>query len=395
MNFQEVTSSESKKFIQENIEKPVEEILLGAKKYPLLNIPILVAQIEGKNKAKKKLPSWYKNENIIYPVKLSMEQCSSESTAHYKASLLNGNALIDLTGGFGVDCTAFAEKIKQVFYIEQNAELAQIAAHNFNVFEKKNITVYNAKTEDFISDFHEPVDWIFIDPARRKEGNKVFRLSDCEPDILALKKPLFKISKQILIKTSPLLDLDMALRELEFVKEIHIVAVDNECKELLFVLGRESCEPEIVAVNIRKETTLDVFRFTRKEESEAQVQYQLPMEYLYEPNAAVLKAGAFKSIALKEGLFKLNPSSHLYTSNAYKENFPGRSFRILDRLKYSKKELLAALPEGKANITVRNFPDSVESIRKKTGVKDGGTIYLFATKDLDDKPVILLTEKIH
>jgi hypothetical protein len=397
MNFSEILSPEAQKFIQENSSTPVEELVLRSKKYPTLNIPLLVSQIEGKNKAKKKLPSWWACEKIIYPVKLSMEQCSSELTAAYKASLLSGDTLVDLTGGFGVDCAAFAEKMKKVIYVERNAELAAIATHNFGVLKKNNIEVLNTVSEDFISNFIYRSDWIFIDPARRKEGSKVFRFADCEPDVLKLQKALFKMSDRILIKTSPLLDIDQAVKELGYVKEIHVLAVDNECKELLFILeeAAKKTEPEIIAVNIRKEIIKDAFQFNRKKESEAEVKLSLPLQYLYEPNAAILKAGAFKSIAVATGLYKLNASSHLYTSGEYQESFPGRAFRILKIVKYSKKEILPELPEGKANITTRNFPDTVEDIRKKTGIKDGGSVYLFATKDLYDKPVILLTEKIN
>lgn len=395
MNLEEITSPSAKKFIQENTEAPVEELLLRAGKYTGLNIPLLVTQIEGKQKAKKKLPSWYHSPEVIYPVKLSMEQCSSETTAAYKTSLVSGDTLIDLTGGFGVDSMAFAGKMKNIFYIEQNQELCEIAAHNFKVFHKENVTVVNARTEDFITAPLSKADWIFLDPARRKSGSKVFRLADCEPDILALKTRLFEISNRILVKTSPLLDLDIALKELQQVSEIHVIAVENECKELLFLMEPGASETRIIAVNIRKDNTLETFRFTRNMEREAIVRFHLPQDYLYEPNAAILKAGAFRSIAAERNLFKLNASSHLYTSATYDENFPGRSFKILKTIKYSKKEILQELPEGKANITARNFPDSVELIRKKTGLKDGGSFYLFATKDLHDKPVILLTEKIH
>lgn len=393
MNFQEINSPEAKRFIQENLHTPVEELLLSAHKFPFLNIPLLVSQIEGRNKAQKKLPTWYHSEEVIYPVKLSMEQCSSEITASYKASLVSGNILIDLTGGFGVDSFAFAKKVRNVFYIEGNEELSEIAAYNFKIFHQENIEIFPTRAEDFISSYKDGVDWIYLDPARRREGNKVVRLSDCEPDLLSLKKSLFKLSDQILVKTSPLLDLDIALKELEFVREIHVIAVENECKELLFILDQHTKEPEIIAVNFRK-NEWEKFRFHRSFENSVSVPYHKPWNYLYEPNAAILKAGAFKSIAAKTGLLKLNINSHLYTSEHLLKNFPGRSFKLLKTIKYSKKEILAEVPEGKANITVRNFPDSVELIRRKTGLKDGGDCYLFATRDLHNKPIILLTEKI-
>ncbi len=397
MNFFEITLPQARKFIEDNLQIPVEELLLSGKKYPGLNIPLLVAQIEGKQKAKKKLPSWFQSADIIYPVKLSMEQCSSEITAAYKASLLSGTSLIDLTGGFGVDSAAFSERMSKVIYVERNTELSEIAAHNFRVLKKENVEIVNKNTEDFISINSTSFDWIYIDPARRKEGSKVFRFADCEPDILKLQQELFKISNHIMIKTSPLLDIDQAVKELGYVREVHVVAADNDCKELLFILNKEQekSEPEIIAINIRKENIKDEFRTSRKKEHESEVKYSIPQAYLYEPNVAVLKAGAFKSIAATEHLGKLHPNSHLYTSDQLKLDFPGRIFRLLKTIKYSKKEILEEIPEGKANITVRNFPNTVEEIRKKTGLKDGGSKYLFATTDLNDKPIILLTEKIN
>ncbi len=396
LNFQDISSPEAQKFLQENKNTPVEELLLRAKKYPHLNIPLLVAQIEGRGKAQKKLPSWFNSKEVIYPVKLSMEQCSSEQTATYKASLISGNTLIDLTGGFGVDCAAFANKIETVIYVERNPELAAIAEYNFNVFKKNNIEVVNTDSEKFISNFTSLADWIFIDPARRKEGSKVFRFSDCEPDILTLQKILFSKTQRILIKTSPLLDIDLAVKELGYVTEVHVLAIENECKELLFVLEKEiKSAPEIIATNIRKENRIDKFTFSRQEESDAEVKISLPLTFLYEPNAAILKAGAFKSIGVACKLFKLNVNSHLYTSEEYQGDFQGRIFKIIKILKYSKKEILEEIPEGKANIAVRNFPYSVEEIRKKTSLKDGGNTYLFATKDKDDKLIVLLTQKMN
>ena len=397
MKLSDINSSRAQKFIQENLHIPIEELLLSAKKYPDLNIPLLVSQIEGKNKAEKKLPTWFQSNEIVYPVKLSMEQCSSETTAIYKSSIVKGSTLIDLTGGFGVDSAAFAGKMDKVIYVERNAELSHIASHNFKILGKNNVEVINKNSEDFVADYSQTADWIFIDPARRKEGSKVFRFQDCEPDLLKLQEALFKISDNILIKTSPLLDIDQAVKELGHVKEIHVLAVDNDCKELLFVLNKEieNSDPEIIAVNIRKENIKDEFRFNRKTEDKAEVKFDLPQKYLYEPNAAILKAGAFKSIAVAKGLSKLHPSSHLYTSEEHLTDFPGRAFFLLKIMKYSKKEILAEIPEGKANITTRNFPDTVEGIRKKTGLKDGGNNYLFATKDMYDKPVVLLTKKIN
>jgi hypothetical protein len=396
MDFTEITSSQAQKFIKDNLHITVEDLLLSGKKYSGLNIPLLATQVEGKNKAEKKLPTWFQTEGIIYPVKLSMEQCSSEITAAYKASLVAGDIFVDLTGGFGVDSVAFAEKIKKVIYIERNSELADIVKYNFGILKKDNIEVLNTSAEDFINKNSLRADWIYIDPARRKGGSKVFRFADCEPNVIQLQQELFKISNHIMIKTSPLLDIDLAIKELGCVAEVHVVAVDNECKELLFLLNKpaQNQETKIVATNIRKGNK-EEFSFTRKMENESVANFGLPLEYIYEPNAAILKAGAFKSLANLVGLNKLHRNSHLYTSETVRENFPGRIFRLLKIVKYSKQEILVEIPEGKANITTRNFPDSVEMIRKKTGLKDGGDKYLFGTTDLNGKYVVLLTEKVN
>jgi len=396
MDLKDIISPQAQTFIRENFNTPVNELLLKYRKNDVLNIPVLIAQIEGRNKAKSKLPTWYKNENIIYPVKISVEQSSSEITAQYKASLVSGELLIDMTGGFGVDDVFFAEKIKRVLHIEQNEELSEIALHNFSVLKKKNIETIVGNSESIVLNYPNNIDGIYLDPARRKEGNKVFLLSDCEPDIVKLKNSLFEKTTFILLKTSPLLDIKSALKELQFVKEIHVVAVDNECKELLFILDKNTSteNPEIIAVNFRKGLLKQEFKFKHLDEHTASVEIGEVASYLAEPNTAVLKAGAFKSIAKKFNLKKLHPSSHLYTSNILPENFPGRIFKVIKTIKYSKKEILDALPEGKANITVRNFPDSVEIIRKKTGIKDGGNNYIFATTNSIGKPILLLTEKI-
>jgi predicted O-methyltransferase YrrM len=396
MDLAYLTSPEAKKFIEQNKDVPVEELLLRERKKNSVHTPMLIAQIEGRSKAQKKLPSWSMVPDLIYPVKLSMEQCSSERTASYKAGLVSGSLLADLTGGFGVDTAAFAQAVEEVVYVEQNEELAAIAAHNFLQLGQDNIRVVTGASELFLQQSSDAFDWLYIDPARRKEGNKVVRFADCTPDITALTTLFWEKTKGVLVKTSPLMDIDQAVRELSCVKEVHIVAVDNECKELLFVLDQNAAENslKLTAVNIRSSKPTEVFSFYKTEEQEAEVAYHAPQKYLYEPNAALLKAGAFKLPAVRMGLYKLHASSHLYTSEQLAENFQGRVFEVYDQVKYTKKDLQAALPEGRANITVRNFPDSVADIRKKTGLRDGGDVYIFATRDWQQKPVLLLTRKV-
>jgi len=385
-------SSEVKTFIHKNRNVTVSELML---KMPAFSIDSkwIAAQIEGWQKAISKLPLWANNEKIIYPIRLSMEQCSSERTGQYKASLVQGKCVVDLTGGFGVDTFYLSKSFDKVFYIEQQEELAQIAAHNFNVFEQENISVLIGNSNEILKSITESIDLIYLDPARRKDAQKVFKLSDCEPNVEALQDFYFDISLNILIKTSPMLDIAEALRQLKNVKEIYIVSVDNECKEVLYLLDKNfSGEATYTCVHDYKKL-VQSFSFNASFENSFKADLSMPLTYLYEPNPSILKAGGFNSIADAYKLLKLHPSSHLYTSETYIKEFPGRIFKIKNSVGYNKKEIQACTPTGKANIQTRNFPDSVESIRKKTGLKDGGNIFIFATTLLDSTKTLLVCEK--
>ena len=400
MNIAEITTPESQKFIATHLSDSIHDLLLQAGKYKEFDVPLLTRQIESKNKAKNKLPLWFNTPGIVYPEKLSMEQCSSEITALYKAEILDGSfkRLIDLTGGLGVDSYFFSKKFEEVIYVEKNESLNELASYNFSVLKADNIQSVSTEAEEFVSSYKKKADFIFIDPARRKEGSKVFRFSDCEPNVTEMPQDLFEISEKIMIKASPLVDIDHAIRELKWVEKIFVVAVENECKELLFLLNKNIGDAdiplEITAANISQKGSKIEFKFIREEELKASAEISLPLVYIYEPNASIMKAGAFRSVGEKFLLKKLHPNSHLYTSEQLVKDFPGRIFKLESTLKYSKKEILNDLPNGKANITVRNFPDTVEAIRKKTGIKDGGEIYLFATTDKNGKHVILKTNKI-
>lgn len=385
-------SNEVTTFILKNRNASVSELML---KMPAFSIDSkwIAAQIEGWQKAGTKLPLWANTEKIIYPIRLSMEQCSSERTGHYKASLVKGNCVVDLTGGFGVDTFYLSKSFNKAFYIEQQEELAQIAAHNFKVLKQENISVLTGNSDEVLTAITEPIDLIYLDPARRKEAQKVFKLSDCEPNIVALQDLYFGISSQILIKTSPMLDIAEALRQLKSVKGIYVVSVDNECKEVLYLLDKNfSGDIMFTCVHDHKKT-VDVFSFNPLFENSFKAPLSMPLTYLYEPNPSILKAGGFNSIADACEVTKLHASSHLYTSETYIKDFPGRIFKIKNSVAYNKKEIQACVPSGKANIQTRNFPDSVESIRKKTGLKDGGSIFIFATTLLDSTKTLLVCEK--
>nr|WP_318308069.1 class I SAM-dependent methyltransferase [Muricauda sp. DH64] len=353
----------------------------------------LAGQIEAKKKASEKLPLWFSASNIYYPNKLNIEQTSSEETARYKAQLVEGNTLLDLTGGFGVDSYFFAEKVGSVLHCEINSELSDIAQHNFKVLGQNNIECRPEDGLSFLKNSNQKFDWIYLDPSRRNsKKEKVFLLNDCLPNVPENLSLLFKRTIHILVKTSPLLDLKKGGEELEYVKEIHVVAVNNEVKELLFILEYGYKEKVMVKTVNLKSSQKELFSFALEEESEITMDYYEPTTYLYEPNAAILKSGGFKSLAKAYGLKKLHPHSHLYSSDDLVD-FPGRRFQIEQKLAYSKKSI-KTLNVSKANITTRNFPISVAELRKKHKIKDGGNTYLFFTKSSKDELLVLQCEKI-
>lgn len=377
-------------FIKNNQEKPLSEIALLLGKHPELDKNFILNQINGLQKAKTKLPTFYENENIIYPVGLSMEQCSSEQTALFKSHLVKGRTAVDLTGGFGVDAYFFSKQFSEVSYVEQNAELFEITQHNFQVLNAP-IQCYQSSCEDFLAKNTQLFDLAYIDPSRRDETKRVFKLTECTPNVIELLPQLFKTAKQLIIKTSPLLDIKQTLADLQLVSKVWVVSANNDCKEVLYLVENSTTiSPEIVAVNLAKNTS--IFSFNYEHEVNTSVDFSEPLSYLYEPNASVLKAGGFKSITAQFGINKLAVNTHLYTSEKLVANFPGRCFKINHTLEYNEKSF-KVLGIKKANITARNFPDSIEQIKKKLKLTDGGNDYVFAARDLNDKPVLIVTKK--
>ncbi len=391
----EQLSQSTIEFIRAHSQDDVRLLALQAPKYPDVDMPAAIVQIAGRQAAANKIPSWQSIEELWYPRHLSLEQCSSEITAQYKSTLADGETLADLTGGFGIDCAFMASRFRKVSYVERQEELCEIAKHNFPLLGLKHITVYN---EDGVVHLQkmEPVDCIFIDPARRNEhGGKTIAISDCEPDVAELEELLLSKGKQIIIKLSPMLDLTLALKSMKRTREVHIISVNNECKELLLIIGNEPSQLiPIHCINLTSKEK-QTFTFTREEELEAECLYtKEPGKYLYEPNASILKAGAFRSIASRYKVKKLHPNSHLYTSDLWIENFPGRSFQITGQCSFNKKEIKETIGElKKANITVRNFPATVAEIRKRTKLLDGGEVYLFATTLFNEQKVFIKCSK--
>lgn len=391
MNFN-ILHKEVQDFINQNLKTDLNKLILKGSPFNHVSIQEIAEQIVSKSKCFVKLPTWNSTNNIYYPNKLNIEQTSSEITAKYKANLVSGKFLIDLTGGFGVDSYFFSKKIEKVLHSEINERLSKIVSHNIAALNATNIEIFCGNGIEYLVEDKNKYDWIYADPSRRNDSKgKVFLLKDCEPNIPKHLDLLFENSKNILLKLSPILDLTSAINELNFVKQIHIIAVKNEVKELLFLLEKNYTKTiEIKTININSNKN-QCFDFIFHEDADET--YSNPKKYLYEPNAAILKAGAFTQVSKQLKIKKLHKHSHLYTSNELIE-FPGRKFEITNCSTYNKKELKKIILSKKANISIRNFPETVEQIRKKTGLKDGGDNYLFFTTDIENKHLVLICNKI-
>lgn len=367
---------------------------LAFKKSPFPTIPMLdlLTQIESKQKSKHKLSKWYNTDGIVFPPKLSIEQTSSEECAAYKASLVEGDTLIDLTGGFGIDCYYFAQRIKQVTHCEIQPELSAVVQHNYQQLQQSNITCIAGDSLVYLAETNQSFDYIYLDPARRNQNKeKVFFLSDCTPNIVAHLDMLLSHTTTVLVKTSPLLDLQAGLSELKYVKAIHIVALQNEVKELLWIIEKDYIGSlTLTAVNLTK-TEPQITSFSWSDDSEAT--YAEPQTYLYEPNSALLKTGKFNAISAYFKVNKLHQHSQLYTSESLMD-FSGRRFKIKQHLPYNKATAKEYLQQQKANITVRNFPIKVDELRKKWKIKDGGDSYIFFTTTLSNQKVFLICEPV-
>ncbi|PIB36924.1 hypothetical protein BFP72_16695 [Reichenbachiella sp. 5M10] len=383
-----------RQFIHEHREDNPAQLALLASKYPDIPTQLVAHQVKCYQRAKVKLPTFAETDGIVYPAGVSLEQSSSEATAQYKARLIEGRSLTDLTAGFGIDSYYFSRELEKVVAVEKNPGLTPVVTHNFEVLGVQNITYVQAEAIDYLENESEPTAAYFIDPARRDDANqKLHRIEDCQPNILELVPWLLKRKAEVWVKLSPLLDIHQALGQLVNVSELHVVSLHNECKELLFKCEAAYAGETVVrAVNLTK-SGADVLRFTYAEEGQA-VGYSEPLRYIYEPNASIMKAGGFKSVARAYGLLKLQRNSHLYTSSEWVDNFPGRGFLLEAVTVLNKKKLKPYLPANKANITVRNYPSTIQEIRKKTSIKDGGSVYLFATTLMDGSPRVLVCTRV-
>lgn len=387
-----ILQKEVQDFINEHLFSDVQQLALKKNPFPELDYKIILNQIVSKGKAKDKLPTWFSTERIIYPEKISIEQTSSEKTAAYKASIVLGESLVDLTGGFGIDDYYFSKKIKKVIHCEINGELSAVTQQNFEKLGVQNIECFFGNSFDFLKNTSATFDWIYIDPSRRSSTKgKVFLLADCLPNVPELLDFYLEKTNQILIKAAPILDITSAISELKFVKTIHIVSIENEVKELLFELEKNySGQIFVKTIDLSKKVT----QFDSFLSDEApNLRFGLPQKFIYEPNSAVMKSGNFDLISSRFQLAKLHAHSHLYTSDELID-FPGRVFEIQYHFQYNKENMKTHLQNKKCNLTTRNFPEKVEEIRKKWKIKDGGSNYIFFTTDFNNNKIVLLCTKI-
>ncbi len=403
MLLSQLLSAEVQSFIHQHENDDVKQLVLKYKFIHGIPTNIIANQLSGRKKAKEKLPTYYHAQNIIYPPGINVEQSSSEQTAEYKANIfalygdsLKDKSIVDLTGGLGIDSFYFSKIFNTVKYLDPNAKLLEITQHNHQQLGADNIEYSNTTAEEFLAKPEHKFDFAYIDPSRRASGNqKVHSLNDCEPNIVQLQDVIFKKADCLMIKASPLFDIQQGLKELKFVQKVFVVSVANECKELLFLARKNFvAEPEILAVNIFSNNRIDTFSFQFSMERETEILFAEPLNYLYEPNASILKAGAFKTLSERFNLKKLHPSTHLYTSNNLVENFPGRIFKIEAIVKAHPKILKEYFPEGKANIITRNYPLSVEELKKKSGLKNGGDKFLIAFSGMKAK-YLVVASRLH
>ena len=376
-------------YIRQHADEDVRQLALRGHKCPDVDLQYALEQIAGRQKARTKLPSWAAIDGIVYPPHLSMEQCSSEVTARYKASIAGKGALfVDLTAGFGVDMAFISQGFQKAVHVEQQPQLCAISSENFRLLGLNHIEVVCGDGVAYLHTMRH-ADLLFIDPARRDvHGGRTYDISDCTPNVLEILDEMLVKADRVMIKLSPMLDWRKAVADLGKVNEVHIISVDNECKELLLILSKTKKPLRVFCVN-----NDECFEVVEGISSQPRPLPQ-DMRYLYEPNASVMKAGCFDLIEQRFGVVQLERNSHLFVSDKEISRFPGRQFLIEKRTSMNKRELKATLADvDQANITVRNFPMSVAELRKRLKLKEGGDVYIFATTISDEGHQLLVCRK--
>lgn len=372
-----ILNSEVQDYIGNNLHTDAGKVALLKSPFKEVSAAELAGQIAAKKKATHKLSTWFNQQGIYYPPLLSIEQCSSETTAQYKANLAKGDTLLDLTAGFGVDSFFFAQKLSKVYSCEINPELSSISAHNAKILGANNIECLAHDGIDFLKNTDQKFGTIYIDPARRSQSNKVFKLKDCTPDVTEHLELLLAKANRIVIKTAPLLDISAGLAELKNVSEIHIVSVKNECKELLWVIEKDfNADPQVVCATLNDQQKTFSFQLSEMNAPVAIASHRPPV-YLYEPDVALLKSGAFNLVGARFGLHKLHQHSQLYSSDLFLPEFPGRIFKIeawLSLNEIKKEKNLTG------NVIVRNFPEKAENLVKKYKIKPSHNDFIIFTQ---------------
>lgn len=387
-----ILDSEVQKFINHNLAVDIPTLSLKKSPFALVSSKELAEQIDSKKRCELKLPSWFKAQGIYYPAKIAIEQASSEITAKYKAELILGDELIDLTGGIGIDTLFFAMKAKSVTHCEINQELSEIAEYNSRIFGL-DINYIHSNGLDYLLTSNKTFSTIYIDPSRRISLKKVFMLKDCEPNIISNLQLLRDHSSRIIIKSAPLLDIQSSIKELKQVSSIHVVSSKNECKELLIIIDKEqeTDDPLITCTLLGDDEK--TYSFKLSEEKEFQIhKYSEPLEYIYEPDAALLKAGCFKLITRDFNSNKIHQHTHLYTSTELLNSFPGRTFILKKAWDYGT--FIKENQVKKANIICRNFGLRPEEIKKKLKINDGGIEYLLFCTGPKNERLVLNCERL-
>lgn len=389
-----ILKSEVRQFLQKHLADDVSKIALAKSPFSDVSSSELAAQLDGRQRAEKKLPLWFHTDGVIFPPKISVEQSSSEFTASYKSKLMKGNTLIDLTGGFGVDAFYFSKVADSVIHCEQNEELSAIAKNNSTMLGAKNISFITDESISYLENTETIFDTIYIDPSRRIDSKKVFLLKDTEPDVVSNLDLLLSRAQRIIIKTSPLFDIQSGLNELKHVSEVHVLSVKNDCKELLWVIDNGfTGEANIISTAISNEGE-EEFSFKLSEEKALQLEsYSEPLNYLYEPDVALLKAGGFKQIAKVLNIQKLHQNTHMYTSENLVAGFIGKTFQIHSVLDY--KVFMKENQIKKANVVSRNFPLSTEDLKKRHKISDGGMEFLFFCTVFPNKLTLIHASLAH
>lgn len=377
-------------FIQQNLKTDLHKLILKGSPFNDISIQEIATQIEGKNKTEKKLPTWYQTQGIIFPPKLNLEQSSSEITAKYKTELINAGSVLDLTGGFGVDDYYFAKKASVVTHCEINADLSQIVKHNFEKLGAKNINYHVGDSKPALFQ-NNKYDTIYVDPSRRANTGRVFLLKDCEPNVVEDQDLYLKKANKVIIKAAPMLDIYAALKDLKNVSEVHVVSVKNECKELLFVLENKKTDEATMFCALLNNDKQEVITFKYNEEKDISLASKPLLNFLYEPDAALLKAGLFKSLTIKYNVNKIHQHSHLYTSQEL-VNFPGKAFKIVNKFMFN--DFKASMVPKQINVVCRNFNFKPEELKKNFKLKDGGNSYLFFTTNYKEQKIVVLAERV-